>query len=79
MFVDFVFLGLLKIIQMKKGLLWFIIFTFLFLLSQDFWAWDHEIFLGIFGLPAWLYWFFGIHLLLVLFIYLFTRYFWKSK
>jgi len=64
---------------MKKGPVWFIVFIIIFLLSQDFWSWDNAVTLGIFGLPVWLYWFFGIHLLLVFAIYLFTRYFWKNK
>ena len=76
---DFVFLFPPKVIYMKKSLIWFILFTILFMLSQDFWFWDLPVNLGILGLPTWLYWFFGIHLLLILVIYLFTRHFWKSK
>lgn len=64
---------------MKKAGVWFIIFGFLFLLSQDFWSWNNPVSLGFLGLPDWLYWFVGIHLLMVLAIYLFTRYFWKNK
>jgi SSS family solute:Na+ symporter len=46
-----------------RGWRWAAIFTFVFLLGNDFWAWHKSAVLW-FGLPSWLWYYFGLILLL---------------
>jgi hypothetical protein len=64
---------------MNKGVYWFLAFAGILALSTLY------IFVGPsasepgwLGFPKWIYPFFGIEVLLVLAIYFFTKYYWKS-
>ncbi|MCK4353130.1 sodium:solute symporter family protein [candidate division WOR-3 bacterium] len=61
-----------------KGWIWFLIFGGLFILSCDFWAWNSSrpIFLG---LPWWLWYFFGLNILLVIAMLIFVKSFWNHE
>lgn len=63
---------------MRKKLFWWGLFTVLFLLSLDYWSWDNTVELSWLGLPAWVFYFVVLQLVLVLAIYLFARFYWKE-
>ena len=58
--------------------IWLGIFGVLFILSNDFWAWgsDKPILVG---LPWWIWYFFGLNLLLVVAMIVFVKVFWKNE
>lgn len=62
----------------SKGLLWIILFLFIFLLSQDylFVNWTVNADLG--GLPNWLWWFVGVHLLFIFVFHIFIKKYWQE-
>ena len=53
-------------------------FVLLFLLSLDYWWWDGPVRFGPFGLPAWVYYFAILQLLLALAVWRFGRKHWTS-
>ena len=62
-----------------KAWLWVLIFTVIFLLTQDylFANWSEQ--LSLFGFPSWLWWFIGVHLLFVGVFYVFAKNYWKRS
>lgn len=65
-------------INQQKGWIWAAGFVFVFLLTQDylFSTWESEI--GFLGLPKWLFWFMGIHVLFLIVLALFSKKYWKE-
>jgi hypothetical protein len=61
----------------KNNLIWYILFTFLFLLSLDFWQWNNynPIY---FGMPIWLIYFLILTMLTSFTFYLFAKYYWSD-
>ena len=55
---------------------WAGVFGLLFLLSLDYWWWDGPVRFGPFGLPAWIYYFVLLQLLLALAVWRFGRRHW---
>lgn len=57
---------------------WLLIFLIVFLLSQDylFFSWPDGLSFG--GFPPWLWWFVGVHLVLVAAFFLFSKFYWKT-
>ena len=53
--------------------IWIFAFTLLFMLSLDFWRWKQEILLSFLNFPAWIFYFVGLNVVLVLAMYGFTR------
>ena len=62
---------------MNKGLRWIITFGVIFFLTQDYFFFDWEGKPAFLGLPDWLGWFIGLHLLLVLEFLRFQKKYWK--
>lgn len=62
-----------------RGTHWVIAFTSLFLLSLDFWAWGSGPGSGPLGIPAWVYYFMSLQLLLAGVIFAFGRTYWTKR
>ncbi|HIA36763.1 MAG TPA: hypothetical protein EYM84_09220 [Flavobacteriales bacterium] len=58
---------------------WVASFMTIFLMALDYWAWDEVVSLSVKGLPAWIYYFVILQLILVLMIYTFSKYYWGNK
>ncbi|MEN0047787.1 MAG: hypothetical protein AAF806_12065 [Bacteroidota bacterium] len=61
----------------KSGLLWGLVFTIVFLLSQDYLFIDWDNATSLFGLPKWVSWFAFVHLLFIGTLYFFAKKHWK--
>lgn len=63
----------------SSSLLWVLAFAAIFFLTQDylFIQWSNTI--GFLGFPKWLFWFIGIHLLLVFVLYIFIKRYWTTE
>ena len=61
----------------QRFIFWGILFGVVFLLTQDYLvvAWEVEPLL--LGLPNWLFWFVGVHVLFIFIFYFFTKKYWK--
>lgn len=62
----------------KKGIFWFIIFVFLFFLTQDYFFMDWGKGISWLGFPKWLAWFAFVHLLFIGVFYIFSKKYWKE-
>lgn len=62
----------------QKGLVWTLIFTGLFALSQDYLFVQWPSGTTLFGFPSWLYWYFFIQIALVAAIWRFSRKYWHD-
>ncbi|MBN1385165.1 MAG: sodium:solute symporter family protein [Elusimicrobia bacterium] len=62
----------------SKKILWFAVFTILFILSCDFWGWGSAKPLFA-GLPWWIWYFFGLNGLLVIAMIVFVKTFWNRE
>jgi hypothetical protein len=58
---------------------WIILFTALFLLSLDFWAWRDAPSTGPLGIPAWVYYFMILQFVLAAAIYGFGLRYWTER
>lgn len=58
---------------------WVIMFTALFLLSLDFWAWRGEPASGPLGIPGWVYYFMSLQFLLAGAIFAFGKTYWSRQ
>lgn len=58
---------------------WVGVFALVFLLTQDYIFGGFHNNALIFGLPGWLYYFFAVHILLVLAIWQMVRRYWKNE
>ncbi len=57
---------------------WIFCFTVIFLSALDFWSWEPETSFSFLYLPTWVFYFFGLQVLLSLAIHVFSRTFWKT-
>ncbi|MBN4081491.1 hypothetical protein JYU23_00015 [bacterium AH-315-C07] len=64
---------------MNRLRFWILLFTLLFIASLDYWQWSDEITLKAGGLPGWLYYFILLQAILVVVLYMFSKYFWGKK
>lgn len=64
---------------MNKPITWILVFTGLLALSTAYLFSGGEEATAWFGLPGWLFVFFGIECLLIIAMALFTTYFWKAS
>ena len=62
----------------KKYLIWFILFIFIFILSNDYWNWNKSNPI-ILGLPLWMIYFIILTLLTSFAFYLFSTYYWSDN
>lgn len=65
--------------RITKSILWFGVFTALFLLSQDYWSWDEELILGAANYPTWLFYFIALQFILAILLALFTLIYWGKS
>ena len=65
-------------INQQKGWFWLTGFLFVFFLTQDylFINWETEI--SFLGLPNWLFWFMGVHVLFLIVLAFFSKKYWKE-
>ncbi|MFA5101705.1 MAG: hypothetical protein WC525_00985 [Candidatus Thermoplasmatota archaeon] len=61
----------------KNTLIWYLLFIGLFLFSLDFWNWGSSTPL-LLGLPFWMWYLFGLTLVLSGAYYAFSRFFWRE-
>jgi uncharacterized membrane protein len=62
--------------RLSTSVLWFGVFTALFLLSQDYWSWDEELILGLANYPTWLFYFIALQVILAILLAMFTLIHW---
>lgn len=64
--------------NLRKGTLWAIAFLVIFLLSQDYFFIKWEPNVGALGLPNWMFWFVGVHIVFIITFYFFSKKYWKD-
>lgn len=62
----------------KKNVVWYLLFSLVFVLSMDFWGWNKSK-PFIFGLPFWVVYFLLITLVVSVIFYLFARFYWGES
>lgn len=62
----------------KKGLFWLLLFSIIFLLSQDYIFAEWEGKPAVFGFPLWVIWFVIIQVIYILIFYWFSKKYWKE-
>lgn len=56
----------------KIWILWFALFSVIFILSMDFWSWNDEITFNLFHLPSWVFYLMFLQILLAAGILIFS-------
>ncbi len=62
-----------------QQILWFLLFTIIFLLSLDYWTWDSPLQFTLFNFPQWLHYFIVLQLIFAAAIILFIKYYWTHN
>lgn len=60
----------------KNGIGWSLAFVLVFLLSQDYFFQKWSPSTSLLGLPGWLFWFMGVHVVFIVLFYFFSKKFW---
>lgn len=60
-------------------LLWFALFTLLFLLSQGLWLWTDELLLGPLNYPIWVFFFLALQIALACLLIAFSLSYWETN
>jgi len=62
----------------KRGIYWSLAFLLVFILTQDYLFVDWESSPQFLGFPNWLFWFAGLHVLLMVVFYWFSNKYWRE-
>ena len=63
----------------RARMAWTALFTILFILSLDYWAWDGPVRFGPFRLPIWIFYFIALQFVLAAAVHRFAATYWSGE